>query len=266
MTPNRLDLVIAGGGLAAARAIRSYREAGGDGRVVLLAAEDVLPYHRPPLSKAFLRGETTDAPLVEDEAFYRNRDVEVLLGTEATAVDPAARTVATTHGTVRFERLLVATGAAPRRLPVAGAELDGVRLLRSLGDSAAIREAGRSAERAVVVGGGFVGMEVAASLRQLGVEVTLIHRGDGLFDALGSPELSRDLASLYRGRGVELVLGEAVSAFGGDGRLAFVETSGGRRVDAQLAVVGAGVIPNVGFLAGSGLPLGNGIEVDTRFE
>src|SRR5690348_6085596 len=98
MTHNRIDLVIAGGGLAAARAIRSYREAGGEGRVVLLAAEDVLPYHRPPLSKAFLRGETTDAPLVEDDAFYREHAVEVLLGTEVTAVDPGARTVTTRDG------------------------------------------------------------------------------------------------------------------------------------------------------------------------
>src|SRR3954452_17201610 len=266
MTPNRLDLVIAGGGLAAARAICSYREAGGEGGVVLLAAEDVLPYHRPALSKRFLRGETTDAPFVEDDAFYRDHGIEVLLGTEATAVDPATRTVATTDGTLRFERLLVATGATPRRLRVPGADLDGVHSLRTLADSAAIREAARAAGHAVIVGGGFIGMEVAASLRQLGAEVTLIHLGQGLFDQLGSPELSRDLVSLYRGRGVELLLGEQVSAFGGDGRLAFVETAGGRRVETELAVVGAGVIPNIGLLEGSGLPLENGITVDANFE
>src|SRR4051794_14772338 len=266
MTPNRLDLVIAGGGLAAARAIRSYREAGGEGRVVLLAAEDVLPYHRPALSKRFLRGETTDAPFVEDEAFYRDHGIEVLLRNEATAVDPAARTVTTTDGTLRFERLLVATGATPRRLRVPGAELDGVQSLRTLADSAAIRDAARVAGHAVVVGGGFIGMEVAASLRQLGAGVTLIPLGQGLFDQLGSPELSRDLVSLYRGRGVELLLGEQVSAFGGDGRLAFVETAGGRRVETELAVVGAGVIPNIGLLEGSGLPLENGVTVDANFE
>src|SRR3954451_1909590 len=132
MTGTRLDLVIAGGGLAAARAIRSYREAGGDGRVVLLAAEDVLPYHRPPLSKSFLRGETTDAPIVEGEGFYRDHGVEVLLGTEATAVDPGAHTIATAHGALRFDRLPLATGAAPRRLQVPGIELDGVHTLRTL--------------------------------------------------------------------------------------------------------------------------------------
>src|SRR3989440_5500337 len=181
------ELVIGGGGLTAARAIKSYRESGGSGHIALLSKESDLPYHRPALSKRYLRGETADAPFAEDASFYRDHDVEVLLDTTATAVDPGARTVTTDAGSFHYDRLLIATGATPRRLMVPGANLDGVYALRTLRDSKAIRAAARSAEHAVVVGGGFIGMEVAASLRQLGLAVTLIHRGHGLFDQFRSP-------------------------------------------------------------------------------
>src|SRR6266566_4388944 len=148
------ELVIAGGGLTAARAIKSYRESGGSGHIALLSKESDLPYHRPALSKRYLRGETTDAPFAEDATFYRDHDVEVLLDTTATAVDPGARTVTTDAGSFHYDRLLIATGATPRRLTVPGANLDGVYALRTLRDSQAIRAAARSAEHAVVVGGG----------------------------------------------------------------------------------------------------------------
>ena len=260
----RFELVIAGGGLTAARAIRSYREAGGAGRIALLCAEGHLPYHRPALSKRYLRGET-GPPFVEDEAFYRDHGVDVRLASPATAVDPAAHEVATGAGPLRYGRLLIATGTAPRRLAVDGAGLDGVHALRTLDDSARIRAAAERTARAVVVGGGFVGLEVAASLRRLGTAVTLIHRGAGLFDGLGSPALSGELLALYREHDVEVVLADQVTRFAGGGRLEAVETAGGRRVAAGLAVVGVGVVPNVGFLAGSGIALDDGVAVDDRF-
>jgi 3-phenylpropionate/trans-cinnamate dioxygenase ferredoxin reductase component len=153
-------------GLTAARAIKAYREAGGGGQIALLSKESDLPYHRPALSRRYLRGETTDAPFAEDEAFYRDHDVEVVLETTATAVDASSRMIATDAGSFHYKKLLIATGASPRRLHVPGAELEGVYTLRTLRDSQAIRSAAGSAERAVVVGGGFIGMEVAASLRQ----------------------------------------------------------------------------------------------------
>jgi 3-phenylpropionate/trans-cinnamate dioxygenase ferredoxin reductase subunit len=261
------ELVIAGGGLTAARAIKSYRESGG-GQIALLSKESDLPYHRPALSKRYLRGETTDAPFAEDATFYRDHDVEVLLETTATAVDAGARTVTTDAGSFRYDKLLIATGATPRRLAVPGANLDGVYALRTLRDSQAIRAAARSAEHAVVVGGGFIGMEVAASLRQLGLAVTLIHLGRGLFDQFHSPELSDELAALYREHGVELLLEQEVAGFGGGGqrRLSYVETKSGLCVEAELAVVGVGVVPNVDFLADSGLGLDNGVLVNQRFE
>jgi NADPH-dependent 2,4-dienoyl-CoA reductase/sulfur reductase-like enzyme len=262
----KFDVVIAGGGLMAARAIKSYREAGGGGRVALVSQETVLPYHRPALSKRFLRGETTDAPFAEDEGFYRDHDVEVLLETPVTSVDPGHRFVMTEDGTVHYEKLLIATGATPRRLQVPGADLDGVFRLRTLQDSERIRAAARSAERAVVVGGGFIGMEVAASLRQLGLGVTLVHMGEGLFDLLGSPELSQQLLALYREHGVEVLLEEEIAGFGGADRLEYVEAKSGVCATADMAVVGVGVIPNVDFLGGSGLELDNGVVVNERFE
>ena len=260
------DLVIAGGGLTAARAIKSYREAGGGGRLALVSQEPVLPYHRPALSKRYLRGELTDGPFVEDEAFYADHDVEFLLGTEVTSVDPGAQLVTTDAGPLRYEKLLIATGAAPRRLRVRGADLADVFSLRTLADSERIRGASSRAGRAVVVGGGFIGMEVAASLRQLDLEVTLIHMGTGLFDLLGSDELSEQLLALYRERGVDVLLEEEVAGFGGDDRLEYVEAKSGLCVEADLAVVGVGVVPNTGFLDGSGLSLDDGIVVDQRFE
>jgi NADPH-dependent 2,4-dienoyl-CoA reductase/sulfur reductase-like enzyme len=260
------ELVIAGGGLTAARAIASYREAGGVGRIALLSQEPVLPYHRPPLSKRYLRGETTDAPFAEIQTFYVDNDVEVLLETPVTSVDPADRVVTTHDGPLGYGQLLIATGAAPRRLRVPGGDLVGVFSLRTLQDSQRIRDAAGSAERALVVGGGFIGMEAAASLCQLGLEVTLVHMGRGLFDLLGSTELSEQLLGLYRDHGVEVLLEKEVARFRGEDRLEYVEAKGGLCVAADLAVVGVGVVPNVDFLEGSGLALDNGIVVNERFE
>jgi len=260
------ELVIAGGGLTAARAIKSYREAGGEGGIALVGDEATLPYHRPALSKRYLRGETDATPHVENDEFYGEHGVDVLLETKAAGVDPGARRLALDNEVqLSYGKLLVATGAAPRRLRVPGSDLDGVFALRSIADSTAIREASRAARRAVVVGGGFIGMEAAASLH-LGLDVTLIHLGSGLFDVLGSRELSEQLADLYRAHGVELLLAEEVASFAGDGVLQSVETKSGLRVDADLAVVGVGVIPNVGFLEGSGIEVDNGVVVDARFE
>jgi NADPH-dependent 2,4-dienoyl-CoA reductase/sulfur reductase-like enzyme len=262
----KFDVVIAGGGLTAARAIKSYREAAGGGGVALVSQETVLPYHRPALSKRFLRGETTDAPFAEDESFYPDHDVEVLLETPVTSVNPGSRFVTTEGGPIHYDKLLIATGATPRHLRVAGADLDGVFSLRTLADSAGIREAAGSAKRAVVVGGGFIGMEVAASLRQLGLEVTLIHMGRGLFDLLGLPELSEELLGLYREHGIDVLLEEEVAGFGGADRLEYVEAKSGVCVAAEIAVVGVGVIPSVAFLKESGLALDDGVVVNQCFE
>src|SRR5919106_5147107 len=264
---SKLELVIVGGGLASARAVKSFREAGGAGRVALVSKDDSVPYHRPPLSKRYLRGETDrEGTLVEPESFYGEQDVELLLERTAERVLPGERRVELDGGaTVAYEKLLLAPGAWPRTLDVPGAELDGVFTLRTLDDSTRIREAAGSAQRAVAVGGSFIGMETAASLRTLGLEVTLVEVAETLFPILDAPELSRGLAELYRERGVELGLGDSVAAFRGDGRLEAVETQGGITIPADLAVVGIGVVPQTAFLDGSGIEVDDGIVVDERF-
>jgi 3-phenylpropionate/trans-cinnamate dioxygenase ferredoxin reductase subunit len=264
---NRSKLVIAGGGLGAARAIKAYREAGGEGRIPLVSEEATLPYHRPALSKKYLRGEQTETPHVEDAAFYRDHDVDLQLGTRVVAVDPAARSVTLgDRSRLGYDKLLLATGATPRRLSVPGSDLDGVFSLRTIVDSAAIRDAASAGERAVVVGGGFIGMEAAASLRQLGLHVTLVHLGRRLFDQLGSAALSGQLGALYRQHGIDLLLEHEVAGFGGNGALEHLETKNGLRIAADIAVVGVGVVPNVDFLADSGLAVDNGVVADARFE
>ena len=260
------DLVIVGGGLASARAIKSFREAGGDGSIALISKDSTLPYHRPPLSKKFLRGETDEEPLVEDEGFYADHGVEVRLETAVSSVDVRERALEVGDDRIGYRKLLLATGAWPRRLDVPGADLENVFTLRTVGNSRSIREAAEQAERAVVVGAGFIGMEVTASLRQLGKEVSQIHLGRWLFDQLGVEELSDQLAALYDSKGINLVLGHEVDAFHGNGRLESVTTKNGRRLDADLAVVGVGVAPVTEFLEGSGIELDNGIVVNERFE
>jgi NADPH-dependent 2,4-dienoyl-CoA reductase/sulfur reductase-like enzyme len=260
------DLIIVGGGLASARAIKSFRDSGGEGSIALISKDATLPYHRPPLSKKFLRGETDEEPLVEDEAFYADHGVEVMLETAVSSVDVRERSVHLEAGPIGYRRLLLATGAWPRQLRVPGADLENVFTLRTVANSKAIREAAAGAERAATVGAGFIGMEVTASLRQIGKDVTQLHLGRWLFDQLGVEQLSDELAALYDAKGVRLVLGNEVDAFHGNGRLEAVTTKNGRRVEADLAVVGIGVDPVTDFLDGSGIELSNGIVVNERFE
>ncbi|HSC73359.1 MAG TPA: FAD-dependent oxidoreductase [Gaiellaceae bacterium] len=258
----KFELIIVGGGLTGARAIREYRASGGDGRIALLSREKTLPYHRPPLSKRYLRGETdAEQTLVEPEEFYVRNDVELVLGIDVPSVDPSEQVV---HD-FRYGKLLIATGAFPRALDVAGADLPGVFSLRSLEDATAIREAAAKTRDAVVVGGGFIGMEVAASLTELGLDVTLLSRDSDLFAQLRSPEISEHLANLYRDQGVEIIRGDEVHAFRGRSRLDTVELHTGRKLGAGLAVVGVGVQPAVSLLAGSGIASDDGILVDERF-
>jgi NADPH-dependent 2,4-dienoyl-CoA reductase/sulfur reductase-like enzyme len=259
-------VVIVGGGLASARAIKAFRESGGEGSIALISKDSTLPYHRPPLSKKFLRGETDEEPLVEQEAFYRDQGVEVMLETAVSSVDVRERAVELEDDRIGYRKLLLASGAWPRRLEVPGSDLENVLTLRTVGNSKAIRDAAARAEQAVVVGAGFIGMEVTASLRQLGKEVSQIHLGRWLFDQLGVEQLSDELAALYETKGVNLVLGHEVEAFHGNGRLEAVTTKNGRRVDADMAVVGIGVAPVTDFLEGSGIELDNGILVNERFE
>ena len=261
-------LVIVGGGLSTGRAIKSYRESGGEGPITLFSKDSHVPYHRPPLSKRFLRGEAeVEDTLVEPEQFYRDHDVDLHLETAVAELDLHDRKLRLADvGEKAFDKLLIASGATPRKLDVPGSELDGIFSLRTLDDSARIREAAKDARHAVIVGAGFIGMEVAASLSQLGLEVTLVHRGKGLFEILRARPVAQFLQDLYGQNGVELVLGDEVASFNGFSKLDSVETKRGRVAQAELAVVGIGVAPWVDWLESSGLPLDNGVVVNERFE
>ncbi len=262
------ELVIVGGGLASARAIKSYRAAGGEGRILLVSKDASLPYHRPPLSKRYLRGEVEAVEtLVEPREFYETNDVELLLETTVARVDLGERVVELAGGRRQsYGKLLIASGATPRRLEVPGFDLAGVFTLRTLADSTEIRAALDDGHDALVVGGGFIGMEVAASLHQLGVEVTLVHRQSGLFQHLEAPELERDLASLLADNGVAVVLPGEVAAFRGHSHVDSIVMKTGETLTPDFVVVGVGVSPTVDFLEDSSLELANGVVVNERFE
>jgi NADPH-dependent 2,4-dienoyl-CoA reductase/sulfur reductase-like enzyme len=262
------DLLVIGGGLTSARAIKSYHEAGGSGSVALFSRDDHVPYHRPPLSKRYLRGEAElESTYVEPASWYEDSGVEVRLETGVARVDPDARVIEVESGErISYGQLLLATGGWPRRLRVPGGELDGVTTFRTLDDSIQLRAAATDGVRkALVVGGSFIGSEIAASLRHLGVEVTLVHRGTGIFDALRAPELSEALNELFRREGVELILGDEVAEFRGDGALSGAVTRQGHEIEADLAVVGIGVAPVLDLLDGSGIETDDGVIVDERY-
>jgi 3-phenylpropionate/trans-cinnamate dioxygenase ferredoxin reductase subunit len=257
-------VVIAGASLAGGSAAAALRDEGFEGTIVLVGAEPELPYERPPLSKGYLKGETPrEKLLVRPEAFWAEHGVELELGTPAARVDPAARTLELADGRrLGYDRLLVATGGRNRRLRVPGAELPGVLDLRTIEDSERIREAAAGAGRAVVVGMGFIGSEVAATLRQLGLEVVCIEPFAVPLERVLGAEVGRAIAELHREHGVVARYGEGVEAFEGDGRVERVVTSSGERVECDFAVVGVGIEPAVEVVAGSGVEVDNGILVD----
>jgi 3-phenylpropionate/trans-cinnamate dioxygenase ferredoxin reductase component len=257
-------ILVVGGGVAGGNAALAVRDAGFDGEVVLVAAEPRHPYERPPLSKAFLRGEVEGERLrLRAPAVWDERDIEVLTGVEVVAFDPGGGKATLSDGaTVAFDRAVLATGARNRRLDVPGISLEGVLDLRTVDDSLRLREAAGPGLRAVVVGMGFIGSEVAASLRARGVEVTALLAGDEPLDRVLGPEVGRELASAHEERGVTLLRRAQLTAFEGDGRVRTAVTGDGRRVECDLAVVGVGVQPNVELAAAAGLAVGDGVEVD----
>ena len=260
----RQRFVIVGASLAGGRAAAVLREEGFDGEVVLVGAEPRLPYHRPPLSKGYLRGEERfEDQLVNPAGYYAEHDIELRLGVRATAID-AGRKVVTLEGGdhVAYDQLLVATGGRNRALSVPGAQLEGVFQFRTVEDCDRIRAATRGARRAVLIGLGFIGSEVAASLRQMGLQVAAI---DGqrvpLARVLGD-EVGGVLAGIHRDHGVDLVLQDSVAALEGADRVGRVRTTRGRLIECDLVVAGVGIVPNVELLAAAGATVDNGVLVD----
>jgi len=260
-------LVVVGGSLAGVRAIESARRAGFTGRITLAGAEEHLPYDRPPLSKEFLTADELPppVPLCDPATLREQLHVDVRLGVAATALDPAGHTVWLGPDPLPYTRLVVATGATPRTLP--GAEsLAGVCPLRTLEDARHIRAALGPGTRLVVVGAGFIGSEVASSARQRGASVTIIEALPGPLRQPVGEEMGAVLSGLHARHGTELRCGVAVERFEGPGRVEAVRLADGTRIGADLVVVGIGVTPNTGWLAGSGVRLGDGVECDETLQ
>lgn len=248
------DHVIVGGGVAAASAAQTLRAEGGRGSILLLAAEPQLPYHRGSLSKSFLSSASPEsARWVMDAAGYERLGIEVRIGAAVSSVQPAQRRLCVETGEeIGYGQLLLATGASAQRLEIPGAALAGVHVLHTLADAQALRAGALQARRAVVVGGSFVGLEVAAALRQRGLPVTLIEQG-ALLESLALPEFSAHLLATLEQQGVEVLLGDEPLRFHGRAAVEGVTTRGGLRLDCDLVLLGVGVRPNTGFLRGSGI-------------
>ena len=256
-------MVIVGGGMAGGNAAATLRDEGFGGRVVLIGREPGVPFGRPPLSKTYLRSEEDlEGWYVRPAGWYEAHGVE-LVQSSVVAVDAAAHTVALGSGReLEYQKVLLATGGQNRRLQLPGAELPGIHYLRTLADCEAIKREAVAGRHAVVVGMGFIGCEVTASLTQLGVRVTSVFPGHAPLDRVLGAELGAVFGAIHRANGVELRAGTQVAAFEGTGRLEAVVTASGDRVECDFAVVGAGIHPDVPAVAGPSIAQENGILVD----
>ncbi|MBD0694504.1 NAD(P)/FAD-dependent oxidoreductase [Streptomyces sp. CBMA123] len=265
MTGSERPIVIVGASLGGAKAAEALRDAGYRGGIVLIGEEHERPYERPPLSKGYLLGkEAREKIYVHPPQWYAEHDVTLRLGTAVAAVDPAARTVTLTDdGEVAYDKLLLTTGSVPRRLPVPGADQDGVLYLRRVEDSDRIKAALRPGARIAVIGAGWIGLEVAAAARTAGAEVTVLESLElPLLRVLGR-EVAQVFADLHRDHGVELRFGVQVAELTGDGgTVSGVRLGDGTGLAADAVVVGIGISPATALAEAAGLEVDNGIKTD----
>nr|WP_090339584.1 FAD/NAD(P)-binding oxidoreductase [Mycolicibacterium malmesburyense]CRL67980.1 NAD(P)H-nitrite reductase [Mycolicibacterium malmesburyense] len=254
-------IVIVGGGLAAARTAEQLRRSEYAGPVTIVSDEDHLPYDRPPLSKEVLRSETDDVTLKPAE-FYEENDITVLLGNGARSLDTAAQTLTLADGAeLGYDELIIATGLVPKRIP-SFPDLSGIHVLRNYDESVSLRQEAGSARRAVVVGAGFIGCEVAASLRKLGVDVALVEPQPTPLAAVLGEQIGELVARVHRAEGVDVRCGVGVAEVRGSDRVETVVLSDGTELEADLVVVGIGSHPATDWLEGSGIKLDNGVVCD----
>lgn len=259
------SLLIVGGGLAGAAAVESYRKAGGAESVAIISADADLPVHRPPLSKEYLRGdEVREKVLVHPAEFYRDNAIAVHLDTRVDRIEPDEKRVVLADGRLfGFDTLVLATGARPRRLDIPGAGLPGVYYLRSLVSADRLREAYNGARRAVIIGAGFIGMEVAASLNARGMACTVVEMGPRMWPRIVPPVTAGFIQRYFESRGVSLRFGASVKGLEGERRVRSVVLESGETLEADLVVAGVGVALNTGLAEQAGLEVDRtGIIVD----
>jgi NADPH-dependent 2,4-dienoyl-CoA reductase/sulfur reductase-like enzyme len=260
--------VIVGGGLAGAKAAETLRTAGFDGEVVLFGSESERPYERPPLAKGYLLGkDTRDSVFVHPADWYAEHKVDLRTGITVAMIDPAAQLVTFDGGTIRYDKLLLTTGASARRIDIPGTGLGNVLYLRTLAESETLRAAFTPDARVVIVGSGWIGLEAAAAARTAGSSVTIVEPQPGaLYGALG-PEVGGKFADLHRSHGVEFRFGESPAEFlaagPGSGQVGSVVTTGGTELPADVVVVGIGAVPNDGLAKSAGLEVDRGVVTDS---
>lgn len=259
--PGERAIVIVGGGLAAARTAEQLRRSGFPGRITIVSDEVHVPYDRPPLSKEVLRKEADDVALKPRE-WYDEQGITLRLGAAATGLDTAARTVTLADGSaLGYDELVIATGLVPRRIP-SFPDLEGIRVLRSFDESMALREHASAARHAVIIGAGFIGCEVAASLRTLGVDVVLVEPQPTPLAGVLGERIGELVARLHRAEGVDVRLGVGVAEVRGHGHVDTVVLTDGTELPADLVVIGIGSHPATDWLQGSGVEVDNGVLCD----
>lgn len=259
-------VVIAGAGHAAGQTIATLKKQKFAGQIVLIGDEPYLPYQRPPLSKKFLSGDLSAERLhVKPESFYSDPKIEVRLETPIVAIDRDSKTLRTVHGdSISYDKLVLALGSRVRRLSIDGADLDGVHYLRTIADVNSIRAELKNRKHAVIIGAGYIGLEVAAVIRQLGLDVTVVEMADRVMSRVVSAEISDFYQIEHTSHGVKLRLSTGITAFRGSDRINAVEIADGEQVPADFAVVGVGIVPNTELAADAGLIVDDGIVVDDQ--
>lgn len=262
-------VAIVGAGQAGFQTAASLRELGFAGDIHLYGEEPYLPYQRPPLSKTYIKEDAAPEKVyLRPDRFFAEQKITCRTDTRVTAIDRQARTLSFANGeTARWDRLVLATGVVNRRLPVPGAELDGVVMLRGIDDAHALRPRIKSARRIVIVGGGVIGLEVAAVARAAGIETTIVELGDRLAGRIGSVALSEHFLQFHRGIGSTVLLGAGLARIEGrDGNAAIAHVSTGERIETDLVLVAIGVAPNVDLAKAAGLAVEDGIVVDAHMQ
>lgn len=256
-------IVIIGAGQAAGQAAASLRQEKYEGSITILGDETQPPYQRPPLSKAYLSGELgMDRVLVRPEKFYVDQNVSLHTGTRVESIDTSAKSVTTSSGdSYEYEKLLIATGSRPRILTIPGSDLGGIHYLRTIDDVDGIREAMKTAKKICIVGGGYIGLEVAAVAVKSGLAVTVLEMEERILQRVTTPEMSEYYHELHAGRGVNIMVNTGVSGFEGEGQVSTV-LCGDEKIDADLVIVGIGIIPNIELAEAAGIECNNGITVD----
>ena len=260
--------VIAGAGHAAGQVVATLKQLKYAGQIVLVGDEDYLPYQRPPLSKKFLAGAMPAERLhFKPASFYDEPNIEIRLRTRITTIDRDNKSVHTEGGErISYDKLVLALGSRARRLRIDGADLAGVHYLRSIADVDDIRSELNHYRRTVIIGAGYIGLEVAAVMQQLGLDVTVVELADRVMSRVVSPEISDFYQIEHTNQGVKLRLSTSVSAFRGDKRIASVETTDGEQIPADFVVVGIGIVANTELAASAGLTVDNGIVVNDQCE